>query len=176
MSKTAEERRAEAKIAYNAFVETCPARQVLALIGEKWVALTINALAGGPRRHSELRSLITGASQKMLTQTLRTLERNGLVARTVTGLAPVRVDYELTELGHTLVPLLAALKQWSEGHIEEITAAREVFAEKARPTRVWDQPPRHPRARLSPTGNDRTGRRHDAGVAPVRRRSQNVGR
>lgn len=130
MTKSAERRRAEAKVVYDAFVATCPTRQVMATIGDKWSGLIVNALAEGPRRHGELRARIAGASQKMLTQTLRTLERDGLVTRTVTPSVPVRVDYELTALGRTLLPVLAALKQWSEAHIPEIMAARDAYEQR----------------------------------------------
>ena len=126
-TKTAEQRRAATKIGYDAFFAACPTRQVLATIGDKWSALVVCALSGGPRRHSELRRTIAGASQKMLTQTLRTLERDGLVDRTVTASVPVRVDYELTPLGETLVPVIVALKQWSEGSIEQVLAARQDY-------------------------------------------------
>lgn len=130
MTKSAEQRRAEAKVVYDAFVATCPTRQVMATVGDKWSGLVVNALAEGPRRHGELRSRIAGASQKMLTQTLRTLERDGLVSRTVTPSVPVRVDYELTALGRTLLPVLAALKAWSEAHIPEIMAARDAYEQR----------------------------------------------
>ena len=83
-------------MSYNAFMAKCPTRQVMATMGDKWASLTINALADGPQRHGQLATTIAGASQKMLTQTLRTLERDGLVTRTVTPTVPVRVDYELT--------------------------------------------------------------------------------
>src|SRR2546423_11299836 len=119
-TQSADQRRAEAKVVYDAFVATCPTHKVFATIGDKWVGLTINALSSGPMRHGELRKKIAGASQKMLTQTLRTLERDGLVTRTVTPTVPLRVDYELTPLGWTLVPLLTAVKEWSEIHIGEI--------------------------------------------------------
>ena len=82
-TRTAGQRRAAAKTTYNAFMAQCPTRQVMATLGDKWASLTINALADGPRRHGELATTIAGASQKMLTQTLRTLERDGLVTRTV---------------------------------------------------------------------------------------------
>ena len=127
VTRTAAQRREASKVAYDAFLATCPTRQVLATIGEKWTTLTIAALAGGPQRHGELMRTIAGASQKMLTQTLRTLERDGLVTRTVTASVPVRVDYELTPLGSTLVPLISALKTWSETNIEQILAARDDF-------------------------------------------------
>jgi DNA-binding HxlR family transcriptional regulator len=128
---TAEQRRAEAVEAYNAFLAACPTRQVLATIGDKWSGLLVNALADGPRRHGELRTRIAGASQKMLTQTLRTLERDGLVSRTVTPTVPVRVDYELTDLGRTLLPVLRALKDWSETHFPQIKAARQRYDVRA---------------------------------------------
>ena len=123
-TRTAEQRRVEQKVVYDAFLAACPTRQVLATIGDKWAALLVTALAAGPRRHGQLRAAIAGASQKMLTQTLRTLERDGLVVRTVTAQVPVRVDYELTDLGRSLVPVIAALKAWSETHIEQILDAR----------------------------------------------------
>jgi DNA-binding HxlR family transcriptional regulator len=127
VTKTAEQRRADERVLYDAFMAACPTRQVFATIGDKWAGLVVNALADGPHRHGELRARIAGASQKMLTQTLRTLERDGLVTRTVTASVPVRVDYELTALGHTLVPILAALKRWAESHIGEILDAREDY-------------------------------------------------
>ncbi|HEY2793982.1 MAG TPA: helix-turn-helix domain-containing protein [Micromonosporaceae bacterium] len=127
MTATAEARRAEDKVVYNAFMAACPTRQVLATIGDKWSALVITALSGGSQRHGEIARRVAGVSQKMLTQTLRTLERDGLVVRTVTPTVPVRVDYELTDLGRSLVPLLVALKDWSEAHIEEIMAARDAY-------------------------------------------------
>ncbi|WP_104432294.1 winged helix-turn-helix transcriptional regulator [Kineococcus xinjiangensis] len=105
----------------------CPTRQVMATVGDKWAGLVVNALADGPRRHGELRTRIAGASQKMLTQTLRALERDGLVTRTVTPSVPVRVDYELTALGRSLLPVLQALKAWSETHIEDVLTAREAY-------------------------------------------------
>ena len=100
---------------------------MLETIADKWAALLVNALAQGPRRHSELRRVVAGVSQKMLTQTLRTLERDGLVTRTITASVPVRVDYELTDLGRDLLPLLRSLKQWSEANIERIQRHRETF-------------------------------------------------
>ena len=126
-TRTAEQRRAEAKVVYDAFLATCPTRQMLATIAEKWACLVVAALASGPHRHSELMRTVSGASQKMLTQTLRVLERDGLVRRTVTPSVPVRVDYELTPLGLTLVPVLTAIKTWSETHIEEVMAARDAY-------------------------------------------------
>ena len=97
---------------------------MLATLSDKWVTLVISALADGPLRYSGLSRTIPGASQKMLTQTLRTLERDGLVSRTVTAAVPVRVDYELTPLGHSLLPVQRAIKAWAETHIEQVHQAR----------------------------------------------------
>lgn len=124
---TARQRRDEARVVYDAMLAACPTRHVLEIVGGKWAGLIVHALTGGPLRHGELRTLIAGVSQKMLTQTLRELERDGLVSRTVTPTVPVRVDYALTPLGRTLAPVIGALKTWSETHIEEILAARDAF-------------------------------------------------
>jgi DNA-binding HxlR family transcriptional regulator len=131
MTTTATQRREQDKLAYDAFMASCPTRQVMSTIGDKWSALLVNALADGPRRHGELARTVAGVSQKMLTQTLRTLERDGLVTRSITPTVPVRVDYELTDLGQSLVPVLQQLKHWSETHIEQVLAARESFEERA---------------------------------------------
>lgn len=126
-TQTAARSRAEAKEAYDAFLAACPSRNLLDRISDKWVSLVLVSLADGTLRFSEIARQIAGVSQKMLTQTLRTLERDGLVTRTVTASVPVRVDYELTDLGRSLMPVLRALKTWSESHIEEILAAREAY-------------------------------------------------
>jgi DNA-binding HxlR family transcriptional regulator len=124
---TAAQRRAEARRAYNAYLAECPARRLLDRLSDKWVTLALTALAHGPRRYSDLARTIAGASQKMLTQTLRNLERDGLVTRTLTPGVPVRVDYALTPLGESLLPLVAAIKDWAETHIDEVEAARERY-------------------------------------------------
>lgn len=100
---------------------------MLDAISDKWVTLVLSALADGPRRYSDLSRRIAGVSQKMLTQTLRKLERDGLLTRTITPAVPVRVDYQLTALGETILPVVAAIKQWSEAHISEIHAARDTY-------------------------------------------------
>ena len=132
-TQTAMERRRADKDAYDAFLADCPTRQVLATVADKWAALLVTALAEGPRRHSELRRVVAGVSQKMLTQTLRTLERDGLVTRTITPSVPVRVDYALTDLGRDLLPVLRSLKQWSEANIEHIQRHREAFDARPQP-------------------------------------------
>jgi DNA-binding HxlR family transcriptional regulator len=124
---TAEQRHDQARVEFNAFMAVCPSRQVFGLIADKWAGLLISALADGSQRHGELRRRITGISQKMLTQTLRELERDGIVSRTVTASVPVRVDYELTPLGQSLAPVLTTLKRWAESHIAQIWAARDAY-------------------------------------------------
>ncbi|MGW5643287.1 winged helix-turn-helix transcriptional regulator [Saccharopolyspora sp. NPDC003752] len=126
-TQTAAQRRAEARTAYDAYLAECPARQLLDRISDKWVSLVLNALAGGPQRYSDLSRTIAGVSQKMLTQTLRNLERDGLVSRAVTPSVPVRVDYALTGLGESLLPVVQAAKTWAESHIDEIHAARTAY-------------------------------------------------
>lgn len=124
---TAADRRAAAKQAYDAYLDKCPSRKLLDTLSDKWVTLILSALSGGSRRYSDLARAIAGVSQKMLTQTLRGLERDGIVTRTVTPAVPVRVDYELTELGASLLPLMAAIKGWAEVHIEDVEAARHHY-------------------------------------------------
>ncbi len=123
-TRTAAQRRAEAKEAYNAFLEGCPSRQFLETLSDKWVCLVVNALAVGAQRHSELAREIGGVSQKMLTQTLRGLERDGMVSRHVTAAVPVRVDYRLTDFGRSLLPVMAAIKGWAEANMATVHANR----------------------------------------------------
>lgn len=124
---TAAQRRQQAKQAYDAFMAECPTRQLLEALSDKWLGLVLCALADGSQRHSQLARQIAGVSQKMLTQTLRTLERDGLVTRSITPSVPVRVDYALTPLGCDLLPVMAAVKRWAETHMEEVAAAREAY-------------------------------------------------
>jgi DNA-binding HxlR family transcriptional regulator len=133
---TAAQRREAARAEYDAFLAACPSRQVLERISDKWVTLILVALADGALRYSDLCRVIAGVSQKMLTQTLRTLERDGLVSRTVTPTVPVRVDYALTPLGQSLMPAVNALKAWSEQHIGEIHASRAAYDSNAAKTTV----------------------------------------
>lgn len=97
------------------------------MLADKWVCLVVAALADGAMRHGELARAIAGVSQKMLTQTLRSLERDGLVTRTVTASVPVRVDHELTALGRDLLGLVLDLKRWAEAHIGKVLAARRAY-------------------------------------------------
>lgn len=102
----------------------CLSRVVLSRIADKWTALIIHVLAGGTRRYAELQREIGGISQKMLTQTLRSLERDGLVTRKVHPVVPPRVDYTLTPLGRTLIEPLRAICRWSEKHLPQLEANR----------------------------------------------------
>ncbi|WP_151479582.1 winged helix-turn-helix transcriptional regulator [Streptomyces albicerus] len=124
---TAAQRRDQARAEYDAFLKGCPTNQLLARISDKWVSLVVSALAERPMRYSDIGRKIAGVSPKMLTQTLRSLERDGIVSRTVTPSVPVRVDYELTPLGVNLSRLLMAVKDWAELHIEEVFEAREQY-------------------------------------------------
>jgi DNA-binding HxlR family transcriptional regulator len=124
---TAAERREEDRRAYDAFLAACPSRTVFERISDKWVGLLLAALEEGPMRYSELGRRVAGVSPKMLTQTLRTLERDGLVEREVTAAVPVRVDYRLTPLGAGLHGTLLQVKRWAEAHVDEVLAARETY-------------------------------------------------
>ncbi|KQS56483.1 hypothetical protein ASG17_10885 [Brevundimonas sp. Leaf363] len=117
------------------FAAQCPTRQMLDRIGDKWTVLVVQTLDGGPVRFSALKRRIDGISQKMLAQTLRLLERDGLVARRVAPTTPVTVDYALTPLGRTLVGALTPLITWSESQMDAVIAARQAF--DARPPAGW---------------------------------------
>ncbi|MFG2728981.1 winged helix-turn-helix transcriptional regulator [Streptomyces canus] len=124
---TAAQRREQARVEYDAFIKGCPTNQLLDRLSDKWVSLVVAALSTSPMRYSDLSRKIAGVSPKMLTQTLRTLERDGILTRTVTPSVPVRVDYELSALGRSLAGLLTAVKAWAETHIEEVHEARERY-------------------------------------------------
>ena len=104
---------------------------VLARVGDKWSVLVVTLLGAGPRRFSEIRRGVGGISQRMLTLTLRGLERDGLVTRTVTPSAPPRVDYALTALGRSLSPPVEALGAWARTHRAAIEAAQAAFDARA---------------------------------------------
>ena len=109
----------------NVLDQNCESRQALDRIADKWTCLIVYALLDGPRRHGELKRAIGGISQKMLTQTLRSLERDGLVERTVIATIPPHVEYALTPLGETLSEPLVAICHWAMDHLPEVRAARE---------------------------------------------------
>src|ERR1700751_5837115 len=103
---------------------------VLSRVGDKWSVLVIMLLVGGPRRLNELKRMIGGISQRMLTLTLRGLERDGLVTRTIFPTIPARVDYELTELGRGLAKPVKALGEWAMAHRDKIEGARDRFDQR----------------------------------------------
>lgn len=111
----------------NVYDPSCSARDALELIASKWAMLILPALAGGPMRNSGLLRKIGGISQKMLTQTLRELERNGLVLRRDMHMVPPHVEYRLSPLGASLSDALIVLDRWAERHFPELDAAREQF-------------------------------------------------
>jgi DNA-binding HxlR family transcriptional regulator len=113
------------------YAKDCPSRQVLDRIGDTWSVLIVGSLAGGSRRYTELAKRIEGISPKMLTQTLRALERDGLIGRTVHAVVPPRVDYALTPLGRSLLDLVGALETWAEGHIGDVLDARAKYDAQA---------------------------------------------
>ncbi|MBB6406587.1 helix-turn-helix domain-containing protein [Arthrobacter sp. AZCC_0090] len=105
----------------------CPSRVIFQRIGDKWASLVVQVLADGPIRFSELRKMVHVVTPKVLTQTLRTLERDGLITRTVHAQVPPRVDYELTELGTSLLEPLTLLRLWAEDHVPSILEARDAY-------------------------------------------------
>ena len=111
----------------NVYATDCPTRQVLDLIADKWSTLIIHLLKTEPRRFTLIQRQINGISHKMLAQTLRELERNGLVKRTVFAQVPPRVEYELTPLGKTLRERITPIIRWSEENIAEIEAAQKKY-------------------------------------------------
>lgn len=112
---------------WDPYDRSCPSRQVLDRVGDRWTVLVVGALAAGPLRFSELAERVDGVSQKMLTQTLRNLERDGLVTRTMYAQIPPRVDYELTVSGTTLQVPMKALEDWTKEHMRGIMAARNEY-------------------------------------------------
>lgn len=140
-TETAAQKRARAKTKYDAFLAACPSHKLLDRISDKWVTLILAALGRGgaqesgaqcvgePRsmRYSELSRLLAGVSQKMLTQTLRALERDGFVTRTVVPTVPVTVSYELTELGLSLHQMMRGLKRWAEMNMDDVFVNRAAY-------------------------------------------------
>ena len=108
----------------NVLSRSCPSNGVLELIAGKWSLLTVYALRLGARRYSELQRSVGGISQKMLTQTLRELERDGLVSRKVYPVVPPHTEYELTALGHSLRPIAEQMGQWAEQHMTVVLQSR----------------------------------------------------
>jgi DNA-binding HxlR family transcriptional regulator len=116
---------AEVRIVPDIFSEACGTRTVLNLLANKWTVLVMAALFQGVQRYGQLQRQIEGISPKMLTQTLRALERDGLITRKVYPVVPPMVEYTPTPLGDTLLEPLSALCQWAALHLSEVEAARE---------------------------------------------------
>lgn len=115
---------------WNILVATCPSRTSLARIANKWTAMIITVLDPGPLRFGDIRTALEGISGKVLTDTLRDLERDGMLIRHAYGEVPPRVEYELTPLGRTLIDPLNVLCRWAEQHIPEVLAARDAYDDR----------------------------------------------
>lgn len=112
---------------FDALSAACPARQILASVANKWTVLVLSVLTEDTTRFNELRRRVQGVTQKVLTQTLRDLERLGLVSRRVYAEVPPRVEYSLTPLGHSLCRVLDDIKQWTETHAPDVIQAQQRF-------------------------------------------------
>jgi DNA-binding HxlR family transcriptional regulator len=117
---------------WDVYNERCPTRMALDRIADKWTVLIVGALEDRTKRFGELRREVGGVSQKMLTQTLRGLERDGIVTRMVYASVPPKVEYSLTELGRTLVDILEAIREWSEKNIQDVLKARDDYDTRTR--------------------------------------------
>ena len=109
------------------FASDCPSRVLFDQIADKWSMMVLAVLDGGPLRFNAIKRQLAGVTQKALTQCLRRLERNGLIARRVLPVSPVAVEYEITPLGRTLQPPFKALYAWTMSHLPEVETARRVF-------------------------------------------------
>ena len=116
----------------NVYDPNCPTRAVLDRIGDKWTVLVVGVLEHGPLRYNEIERRVVGISQRMLTLTLKALERDGIVERTVYPTIPPRVDYELPELGRNLMVPLHALAEWAAKYRPAMLEARRRYAQKQR--------------------------------------------
>ena len=111
----------------NAYAANCPTRQILDRVGDKWAVLILILLSRGTRRFNVLRREIDGVSQKMLSQTLKSLERDGLVSRRVIATVPVTVEYSITPLGATLSTAVDALRDWAESNLKDVLSAQRRY-------------------------------------------------
>lgn len=115
------------RFSYNVYEDRCPTRQVLERLADKWALLILDRLEGGPVRFNALRRDIKRVTQKVLAQTLRKLERDGLISRRAFATVPVTVEYELTPLGKTLTYTVSALARWAETHMDAVLAAQAAY-------------------------------------------------
>ena len=111
----------------NPYLSNCPTRMVLDRVADKWTVLVLGLLMDRPVRFNRLRRTIEGISQKMLSQTLKSLERDGLVSRTAIATVPVTVEYAITPLGQTLAAPMDALRVWAEAHMAEVVANQQGY-------------------------------------------------
>jgi DNA-binding HxlR family transcriptional regulator len=111
----------------------CRVREILERVGDKWSLFVISCLGDGPMRFTALKRSVDGISQRMLTVTLRGLERDGIVSRTMYPVVPPRVEYALTPLGQTLLDATGALMTWADAHLDEVDAARAAYDARSRP-------------------------------------------
>lgn len=109
------------------YANECEWREVVGLIGDKWSVLILHTMCHEKLRYSEVQRRVPGISQKVLTATLRQLERDGVVKRTVYPVVPPRVEYELTPLGHSVFDVIESLRAWSIDHLSEVKKARETY-------------------------------------------------
>lgn len=112
---------------FDVLAAACPTRQVVFRLGEKWTLLVLYALDAGPHRFRELQRAVEGISQRMLTQTLRNLERDGIVRRSVAATVPPQVTYSLTPLGASLSTAISNIRTWAYSHIDEVDTARNRY-------------------------------------------------
>jgi DNA-binding HxlR family transcriptional regulator len=117
---------------WNVLDSHCPTREVLDRIADKWTVLIIRTLSGGTLRFAQVRRAVDGISQKVLTNTLRGLERDGIVTRRIYASVPPKVEYSLTNLGRSLCGLVEGICGWAEANIEQVQQARETYARTAR--------------------------------------------
>ncbi|HEY8588663.1 MAG TPA: helix-turn-helix domain-containing protein [Naasia sp.] len=121
---------------WDPFQRDCPSRRLLDRIGDRWTVLIVGALGQGTQRFGEIAAQVNGISQKMLTQTLRSLERDGFVTRTAYPVVPPHVEYELTDLGRSLEGPLRELERWAVEHMDAVSARQAAYDEVAPRSRV----------------------------------------
>ena len=112
---------------WNSYAAACPTRLVLDRIADKWAVLLLGLLAEGPMRFNQIRRNVEGISQKMLSQSLKSLERDGLVSRKAIATVPVTVEYKITVLGQTLSATVNPIRLWAESHIEQVLEAQQRY-------------------------------------------------
>lgn len=115
---------------YNVYEDDCPTRKVLDRLADKWALLILDRITGEPVRFNQIRKDVQGISQKVLSQALKKLERDGLVSRTIYPTVPVTVEYALTDLGRTLTETVSALAHWAERNMDAVATAQKAYDER----------------------------------------------